>query len=152
MSINIVLILAVGVLFGCGIYMLLEGSLTKVLLGFLLVSNGANLMILHMGGESGPAPISKDGVAPEGMNDPLPQALILTAIVITFGITAFVLSLIYRSWRLARGDQLTRDEDDRLISRGAVDIGEGFDEARAVPSFGSDDPDAVATGETEPPR
>ena len=92
MSADAVLILAVGVLFATGVYLLMERSLTRILLGFLLVGNGANLLILHMGGPAGEAPIITEGVGSEEMSDPLPQALILTAIVITFGVTAFVVN------------------------------------------------------------
>jgi multicomponent Na+:H+ antiporter subunit C len=51
------------------------------------------------------------------MSDPLPQALILTAIVITFGISAFMLALIYRSWRLVRQEVVGVDEEDRRVAR-----------------------------------
>ena len=50
------------------------------------------------------------------MSDPLPQALILTAIVITFGIAAFMLALIYRSWRLVRQEVVGGDEEDRRVA------------------------------------
>ena len=50
------------------------------------------------------------------MSDPLPQALILTAIVITFGISAFLLAMIYRSWRLARNEVVGDDEEDRRVA------------------------------------
>ena len=85
---------------------MLERSLTRVLIGFILVGNATNLLILADGGPSGAAPIVTGTAADEGMADPLPQVLMLTAIVINFGITAFVLALIYRSWWLAQlGDQ-----------------------------------------------
>src|SRR3712207_6913747 len=51
------------------------------------------------------------------MSDPLPQALILTAIVITFGVASFVLALIYRSWRLVRQEVVGIDEEDRRVAR-----------------------------------
>jgi multicomponent Na+:H+ antiporter subunit C len=51
------------------------------------------------------------------MSDPLPQALILTAIVITFGLAAFLLALIYRSWRLVRQEVIEVDEEDRRVAR-----------------------------------
>jgi multicomponent Na+:H+ antiporter subunit C len=130
-SVNVVLIVAVGVLFGTGVYLLTERSLTRVLLGFLLVGNGVNLLILHMGGPAGKAPIIADGVAGSEMNDPLPHALILTAIVITFGVTAFVLAMIYRSWRLAQGDLVVDDVDDRLVAGGAGSPEEADEEVEA---------------------
>jgi multicomponent Na+:H+ antiporter subunit C len=133
-SANVVLIVAVGVLFGTGVYLLMERSLTRVLLGFLLVGNGVNLLILHMGGPAGKAPIIAEEVAGADMNDPLPQALILTAIVITFGVTAFVLAVIYRSWRLAQGDLVMADIDDRLVAGGAGSPEEADEEVAAEPA------------------
>jgi multicomponent Na+:H+ antiporter subunit C len=112
MTVSLVLLIVMAVLFASGVYLLLERSMTRVLLGFLLVGNGANLLILIMGGEAGFAPILGDGVDPEDMSDPLPQALILTAIVITFAVSAFLMALIYRSWRLANNDTVSDDEDD----------------------------------------
>lgn len=120
MSVNVVMVLAIGVLFACGVFMLMERSLTRVLIGFLLLGNGANLLLLHMGGPSGAAPFVADGISVVEMSDPLPQALILTAIVITFGMTAFVLAMIYRSWRLSHVDTVTDDLDDRLVAGGVV--------------------------------
>jgi multicomponent Na+:H+ antiporter subunit C len=51
------------------------------------------------------------------MSDPLPQALILTAIVITFGVSAFVLAMIHRSWALGRNEAVGTDEEDRRVAR-----------------------------------
>jgi multicomponent Na+:H+ antiporter subunit C len=133
-SVNVVLIVAVGVLFGTGVYLLMERSLTRVLLGFVLVGNGVNLLILHMGGPAGEAPIIADGVAASEMNDPLPQALILTAIVITFGVTAFILAMIYCSWRLAHGDLVVDDVDDRRVASGAGSPEEADEEMEAQPA------------------
>ena len=120
MTINLSLLLATGVLFASGCYLLMERSLTRVLLGFLLVSNGVNLLILQAGGDAGEAPITDSGAAPADMADPLPQALILTAIVITFAATAFVLALIYRSWRLVAVDILSDDLEDRDVATSAA--------------------------------
>ncbi|MBM7506015.1 sodium:proton antiporter [Agromyces aurantiacus] len=115
MSPSLTLVIVAAVLFGSGIAVMLERSLTRVLIGFLLVGNGVNLFMFTMGGEPGIAPILADGVDPAELSDPLPQAFILTAIVINLGITAFMLALIYRSWWLAQlgeaGD-LIGDEDE----------------------------------------
>jgi multisubunit Na+/H+ antiporter MnhC subunit len=100
------------VMYACGVYLMLERSMTRVLLGFLLVGNATNLLILIMGGKSGFAPILGSDVTVEEMSDPLPQALILTAIVITFGVSAFLMALIYRSWRLSKDDDVDDDLDD----------------------------------------
>lgn len=132
MSASATLIVLMAVLYAAGVYVLLERSLTRVLIGFLLIGNATNLLILLMSGRAGDAPIMAEGADPAAFADPLPQALILTAIVINFGITAFLLALIYRSWWLARlGDQgdrvVTEHEDDAELSE-AVFTGVAEDE------------------------
>ena len=122
MTISLVLLIAMGVMYACGVYLMLERSMTRVLLGFLLVGNATNLLLLLMTGGAGVAPIVEPGVDPAEMTDPLPQMLILTAIVITFAVSAFLLALIYRSWRLAREDDLEIDEEDIAVARGAAVI------------------------------
>lgn len=116
MSPTVVLPVVIGGLYAAGVYLLLDRSLTRVLLGVLLLGNATNLLLLSSGGPSGAAPIL--GYAePEEMSDPMPQALILTAIVITFGISAFLLAIIYRSWRLVRQEVVGVDEEDRRVAR-----------------------------------
>jgi multicomponent Na+:H+ antiporter subunit C len=115
MTPTIVLPVLIGGLYAAGVYLLLDRSLTRVLLGFLLLGNATNLLLLSAGGGAGPAPIL--GIAePEQMSDPLPQALILTAIVITFGVSAFLLAMIHRSWRLVRREVVEADEEDRRVA------------------------------------
>ena len=116
MTPTVVLPVIVGVLYTAGVYLLLDRSLTRVLLGFLLLGNATNVLLLSSGGAAGLAPIVGYAEAEE-MSDPLPQALILTAIVITFGIAAFVLAIIYRSWRLVRQEIVGVDEEDRRVAR-----------------------------------
>lgn len=111
MNMPLALVAIMVVLYACGVYLLLDRSLTRVLLGFLLVGNATNLLLFLTSGSFGAAPISGEVDASE-MSDPLPQAFILTSIVITFGVSAFMLALIYRSWRLARQDEdVVRDDD-----------------------------------------
>lgn len=117
MSVNLTLLVIMGVLFACGIYLLTERSLTRVLLGIVLMGNAVNLLILSMAGPPGKAPMVTDGVAAEDYSDPLPQALILTAIVITFAVTAFMLGIIYRSWWLSRKDDVQDDDEDRRVGQ-----------------------------------
>ncbi|WP_411722290.1 NADH-quinone oxidoreductase subunit K [Mycetocola sp.] len=106
MTASATLIVLMAVLYAVGITVMLERSLTRVLIGFMLVGNATNLLILLVSGPNGAAPIVTGTSADEGMADPVPQVLMLTAIVINFGLTAFVLALIYRSWWLAQlGDQ-----------------------------------------------
>ncbi|WP_430647526.1 NADH-quinone oxidoreductase subunit K [Agromyces sp. GXS1127] len=115
MTASLTLVIIAAVLFGTGITIMLERSLTRVLIGFLLVGNGVNLFMFTMSGMTGLAPILGEGVDEGTISDPLPQAFVLTAIVINLGITAFMLALIYRSWWLAqlgeRGDLIV-DEDE----------------------------------------
>ena len=117
MSVSGVLVVAMAVLYACGIFMLLERSMTRVLIGFLLLGNATNILILIVAGRIGVAPIVGDGVTAAQMQDPLPQALSLTAIVITFGISAFLLALIYRSWFLGRMDEVEDDEEDIAVGK-----------------------------------
>ncbi|WP_168916246.1 Na(+)/H(+) antiporter subunit C [Microcella flavibacter] len=120
MTVSLVLVIVMSAMYACAVYLLLERSLTRVLLGFLLAGNATNLLILIMAGEAGVAPIFDESLAPEEYTDPLPQALILTAIVITFAVSSFLLALIYRSWRLANADDLSDDADDVALREGTV--------------------------------
>lgn len=116
MSVNIVLLLVMGVMYAGGVYLLLERTLTRVLLGVLLMTNATNLLIMIMAGAPGRAPLVVDGIAAEEYTDPLPQALILTSIVISFAITAFMLGMIYRSWKLGRRDEVLVDTEDVKVA------------------------------------
>ncbi|GIG86716.1 hypothetical protein Pen02_16520 [Plantactinospora endophytica] len=88
-----------------------------MLIGIILLSNGGNLLLL-LGGRAGGAPIL--GITPESeMSDPLAQAMVLTAIVITLGLTAFLLAMAYRSWQLTGHDEVRDDPEDRRIVRRA---------------------------------
>lgn len=111
MNISLVLVIIMGVLFAAGVYAMLERSLTRVLIGFLLLGNAANLFLLIVMGRPGIAPFFGSGPVDQ-MSDPLPQALTLTAIVITFAVSAFLLALIYRSWQLGQADTIEDDADD----------------------------------------
>ncbi|MCT1478616.1 Na(+)/H(+) antiporter subunit C [Microbacterium sp. p3-SID336] len=109
MDVSLALIAIMAVLFACGVYAMLERSLTRVLIGFLLLGNATNLLLLIVMGVPGNAPFfGTDG----DLSDPLPQALTLTAIVITFAVSAFLLALIYRSWQLGQADTVEDDEAD----------------------------------------
>lgn len=112
MDVSLSLIIIMAVLFACGVYAMLERSLTRVLIGFLLLGNATNLLLLIVMGTPGVAPF----YGAEGtVSDPLPQALTLTAIVITFAVSAFLLALIYRSWQLGQADTVEDDADDLAL-------------------------------------
>ncbi|MET1089657.1 MAG: Na(+)/H(+) antiporter subunit C [Arthrobacter sp.] len=133
MSVNLTLLIVMGALYACGIYLILERSLTRVLLGLMLLANATNLLILATGGYAGLAPFFSKETAAEDYNDPLPQALILTSIVISFAVTAFMLGIIYRTWVLARQDEIQDDAEDRRVAE--------------TPSFDAED-DAEIPAET----
>lgn len=133
MSVNLTLLTVMGALYACGIYLILERSLTRVLLGLMLLANATNLLILATGGYAGLAPLYNKDTAPGEYNDPLPQALILTSIVISFAVTAFMLGIIYRTWVLARQDEIQDDAEDRRVAK--------------TPSFDAED-DSVIPVET----
>ena len=149
MTPSVVLVLAIGVLFAAGVYLLLERSLTRVLLGFILMGNGANLLFLVAGGRAGGAPLI--GTTPEDeMSDPLVQAMVLTAIVITLGITAFVLAMAYRSWQLHGHDEVQDDLEDRRVARHAARNAPAFEDADTEESGASlDDEAAQVRDETD---
>jgi multicomponent Na+:H+ antiporter subunit C len=112
---EVLLALAVGVLYGSGTYLMLRRSLLKLVIGLGLLANGTNLLIFTSAGLSraGP-PIIEEGQLGTSA-DPLPQALILTAIVITFGVTAFALVLLRRAYAVtASDDPDLLDQTDRL--------------------------------------
>jgi multicomponent Na+:H+ antiporter subunit C len=109
------LAITVGALFAVGTYLLLQRVLSRILLGFALMSHGANLLLLAAGGRAGAPPIT-DGSSTEGFADPLPQAMALTAVVIGFGVFGFLAALAYRSWLLTRDDEVEDDLEDRRIA------------------------------------
>lgn len=95
---EIVMAFVIGVLFMTATYLMLSKSLLRIIVGTGLLSHGAHLLILTMGGlKRGAVPLLGENA--ENYTDPLPQALILTAIVISFGVTAFFLVLAYRSYQ-----------------------------------------------------
>lgn len=103
--------LVVGALFAAGLYLMLKRELLHVLVGLTLLGHGANLAIfVAAGARVAPPPLVPPGLdAPlPGSADPLPQALVLTAIVIGFGVLGFALALARRSSELLGTDDLDR--------------------------------------------
>lgn len=114
---EVVLALTIGCLYASGVYLMLRRSLFKLILGLVLLAHGANLLIFASAGVTRAVPpiIPPDeATLVQPAADPLPQALILTAIVISFGVVAFALVLFHRTFQ----------------------------------AIGTDDPDAMHTGET----
>ncbi|OUC85715.1 Na(+)/H(+) antiporter subunit C [Streptosporangium minutum] len=114
MTISLLPLLVSGTLVAAGVTLLLERSLIRVLVGVILLGNGVNLLILTVGGPAGEPPLLGRS-APERMADPLPQAMVLTSIVITLGVTAFLLAVAHRSWQLTGGDEVQDDTEDRRV-------------------------------------
>ncbi|WP_163098827.1 Na(+)/H(+) antiporter subunit C [Peribacillus alkalitolerans] len=95
---EILMAIVVGILFTCATYLMLSKSILRIIIGTGLLSHGAHLLILTMGGlKRGAVPLL--GEHAKNYVDPLPQALILTAIVISFGVTSFFLVLAYRAYQ-----------------------------------------------------
>ena len=110
------LLVLVGVLIAVGTYLLTERSLTRVALGVGVLGNGVNVLIVAAGSRPDSAPI----IGREGeLTDPLPQALVLTAIVIGFALLSFVLALAWRNWTITGNDEVEDDLEDRLVARRA---------------------------------
>ncbi|HTN49678.1 MAG TPA: Na+/H+ antiporter subunit C, partial [Burkholderiaceae bacterium] len=95
-----------GVLMGCGVYLLLRARTFDVVLGLTLVSYAVNVFIFLMGRAGGRAPIIDGRAATAAYADPLPQALVLTAIVIGFGMTAVLLMIALRTRAEAGSDHV----------------------------------------------
>lgn len=115
---NLIIAILIGALFASGLFCLLRRSLMKMVIGIMLLSQGANLLVFSAGGlTKGVPPFSSaaTGVPPEGYADPLPQALVLTAIVIGFGLVVFSLSLFIRAYRAVGNDDINAfNQTDRL--------------------------------------
>ncbi len=105
----VLLAFVIGGLYAAGLYMMLRRSITKLIIGLALLSHAANLLIFTAGGlVRGRAPlIPEDAEAITApFADPVPQALVLTAIVISFGVMAFALVLLHRTYQTMETDDL----------------------------------------------
>ena len=112
-------------LFGIGTYLVLQRKLSRIIIGLGLLTHGANVLMISAGRRGDP-PIVGTG-NPAGFSDPLPQALALTAIVITFAVTTLLLAFAYRSWLLTQDDEVEDDVGDRAIARSASEGEEALD-------------------------
>ncbi len=107
--------IVIGFLFTVAVYLMLSKSLLRIIIGTGLLSHGVNLLVITMGGlKRGAPPLL--GEHAKNYVDPLPQALILTAIVISFGVTSLFLVMAYRSYQ-----ELGTDNMDRLRGKEAND-------------------------------
>ncbi|WP_026689161.1 Na(+)/H(+) antiporter subunit C [Alteribacter aurantiacus] len=104
---ELLMILLIGIIFSVSTYLILTNSLLRVIFGIIMLSHGAHLLLLTLSGfnEGAPPLLGEESSV---YMDPLPQALILTAIVISFGVTAFLLVLGYRTYRAHETDKLDK--------------------------------------------
>jgi multicomponent Na+:H+ antiporter subunit C len=101
----------IGGLFSAGIYMMLQRAVVKLIIGLALLSHGANLLLFTVGGViRGKVPLIQIGnTQPVGPTaDPLPQALILTAIVISFAVLSYAMTLVYRTYQATGSENLDK--------------------------------------------
>ncbi|HPU39034.1 MAG TPA: NADH-quinone oxidoreductase subunit K [Microthrixaceae bacterium] len=129
---NLLLAATAGLLFSIGTYLVIQRKLSRIIIGIGLLTHGANVLFI-LAGRRGDPPIVGTGSV-SGFSDPLPQAMALTAIVISFGVTAFLLALAYRSWILTSDDEVEDDVTDRLIST------VGFEDAEVTDAESEDIP------------
>jgi multicomponent Na+:H+ antiporter subunit C len=117
---SLLLAFCTALLFSLGTWLVLQRRLSRLIIGLGLLGHGANLLLLLSGGHRGVAPFigSTEG---QEVADPMPQALALTAIVISFGLTAFLLALAYRSWQLTGDDLVEDDLEDRRIAQQGIE-------------------------------
>jgi multicomponent Na+:H+ antiporter subunit C len=114
---SLVLVVLIGVLFAAGTYLMMHRTITRIVLGVGMFGNGINLMLLVAGGPEGEAPI----IGRVGrFADAVPQALVLTAIVIGFALQSFLLALAWRNWTIDENDEVEDDLEDRRLAREAA--------------------------------
>ncbi|TVQ86813.1 MAG: cation:proton antiporter [Bacteroidetes bacterium] len=111
----VLLAVLIGVLYGSAVYLLLRRNIFKLILGLIFLGHATNLLLFVASGLTSGKPAFLRGLEDEtiGMSDPLPQALILTAIVIGLGVTAFALTLVYRFYKVTKTvdfDELSENE------------------------------------------
>jgi multisubunit Na+/H+ antiporter MnhC subunit len=111
---EVLVAVTIGSLFAAGVFLLLRPVGFPVVQGLMLLSHGINLLLVAMGRvRVGVAPILPHGAPPPASTaDPLAQALVLTAIVISFGMTAFLLVLVYRGYQRARTERVDLEVAD----------------------------------------
>ena len=127
---TVVLATVAALLFSVGTYLLLQRKLSRIIIGLGLLTHGANILLITAGRRGQPPIIGRGDEA--AFADPLPQALALTAIVITFGVTILLLALAYRSWLLTQDDEVQDDVGDRAVMRADVVEEEIADQAKVV--------------------
>lgn len=121
------MLIAIGGLTNVGLYLITARSLSRIILGFAILGHASVLALLLAGGSAAVAPIAGSADVEELAN-PVPQALALTAIVISFGLTLFLLALAGRQQALTGDDQVEDDLEDRRLGGRGID-GDDDDES-----------------------
>lgn len=112
---ELLLAIVAGVLYASGLYLMLRRRFAQLIIGLSLLSNGSNILILSAAGVTrSKPPLITEGVPLEQFADPVPQSLILTAIVIGFGVLAFSLVLAHRVHHSAGSDDVDAIGPDRV--------------------------------------
>ncbi|HEX2119919.1 MAG TPA: NADH-quinone oxidoreductase subunit K [Acidimicrobiales bacterium] len=127
---TVVLAATAATLFAVGTYLVLQRKLSRIIIGLGLLTHGANLLLMGSGRPGSPPLIGSGEV--ESFSDPLPQALALTAIVITFAVTVLLLALAYRNWLLTHDDEVEDDIGDRDVARAEILAEEIHDQEKAM--------------------
>lgn len=140
---TITLAAVAAVLFGVATYLILQRTLSRIIIGLGLLTHGANVLLIGSGRRASPPLVGEDDLG--SLSDPLPQALALTAIVITFGVTMLLLALAFRSWLLTRDDQVEDDVGDRAIAIGEVARKEVLDQAAAAAEEAAQEETGIST-------
>ena len=135
---TVVLAATAAMLFGIGTYLILQRKLSRIIIGLGLLTHGANILLITSGRRGGP-PLIGNAEA-ESFSDPLPQALALTAIVITFAVTALLLALAFRSFLLTHDDEVEDDVGDRAVATGPT-LDDEIDDQRESMIDGIGDPE-----------
>lgn len=143
MTISLSMAVLLAVLYGVGFYLIMQRSLMRVIIGIVILGHGANLFLQVAGGPPGAAPFV--GLSdPEDMVDPLPQAMALTAIVITFALTTFLLALAYRSWVLLGHDEVQDDLEDQRVASAESDADDTVSDEEVYTDTDDPEPDEPA--------
>ncbi|OEU92164.1 hypothetical protein DB35_05625 [Streptomyces abyssalis] len=116
MNETVALVATGGALIAAGTVLLLSRPLTRIVLGTVVIGNGVNLLLLSTSGAAARAPLLYRVFGPRRIADPLPQAFVLTAIVITLALTAFLSAMAYRAWQLSGTDDVQDDVEDLRVA------------------------------------
>jgi multicomponent Na+:H+ antiporter subunit C len=116
MNETLALVITGGALVAAGTVLLLSRPLTRIVLGTVVIGNGVSLLLLATSGAASRAPLLYRVFGPKRISDPLPQAFVLTAIVITLALTAFLSAMAYRAWQLSGTDDVQDDVEDLRVA------------------------------------